>query len=496
MIAFKTIVVDDQPEITHNLEKQLSKYGLQVQTAQNFTEGAFMIDHYSYDIAILDIALPDGNGIELFRQLRKKNSEVYTIIITGNATLENAITALNEGINAYLVKPFSEEQLYAVVRQAEKTLALKSENRALFLEIQHNRQFYENLLNSTSEAIVVTDLGHRIQYGNRSARELFNLSLELLGQQSLQDYIEDGYKILSHIHQQLIHGKPVSGYRVTIKPNSEKSFDAHLNADLLFGKAGQSEGLIINLTNPLVNDEIFSRLVRKEKLSTIVHLANSLSHEIRNPINIMYGRLQLLQKEVKDSNFQNAFTSIHRQIERILSITELLEKFNFSREDSIPEKCNISKIFETILLEKESHFIKKKIKIDCNLQSDEFIVEGNQIQFLDAFRYLFDSLLVMTPGGKRLEISGKTTHNSSGLKWYEFHFVIPEKKMGPEKLFEPYQSIDMEMHGLLGLGMVIMHTIFNNYGAKIETMIQNDSQTLIRIRFPLFEDQPSQMINL
>jgi nitrogen-specific signal transduction histidine kinase len=220
---------------------------------------------------------------------------------------------------------------------------------------------------------VVTDLGHRIQYGNRSARELFNLSLELLGQQSLQDYIEDGYKILSHIHQQLIHGKPVSGYRVTIKPNSEKSFDAHLNADLLFGKAGQSEGLIINLTNPLVNDEIFSRLVRKEKLSTIVHLANSLSHEIRNPINIMYGRLQLLQKEVKDSNFQNAFTSIHRQIERILSITELLEKFNFSREDSIPEKCNISKIFETILLEKESHFIEKKIKIDCNLQSDEFI---------------------------------------------------------------------------------------------------------------------------
>jgi hypothetical protein len=108
----------------------------------------------------------------------------------------------------------------------------------------------------------------------------------------------------------------------------------------------------------------------------------------------------------------------------------------------------------------------------------------------------YDSLLVMTPGGRRLEISGKTTHNSSGLKWYEFHFVIPEKKMGPEKLFEPYQSIDMEMHGLLGLGMVIMHTIFNNYGAKNETMIQNDSQTLIRIRFPLFEDQPSQMINL
>jgi len=494
MNTFKTIVVDDQPEITLNLEKQLSKYGLQVQTAQNFTEGAFMIDHYFYDIAILDISLPDGNGIDLFRRLRKKNSEVYTIIITGNATLENAITALNEGINAYLVKPFSDDQLHAILRQAEKTLILKSENRALFLEIQHNRQFYENLLNSTSEAIIVTDLEHRIQYGNRSARELFNLSLEISGQQSLQEYIEDGYKILTHIHQQLIQGKPVSGYRVTIRANMEKSFDAHLNADLLYGKAGQSDGLIINLTNPLVNDEVFSRIVRKEKLSTIVHLANSLSHEIRNPINIMYGRLQLLQDEVIDQNFKNAFKSIHRQIDRILNITKLLEKFNFSREDSIPEKCNISKIFETILSEKKSLFSEKKIQIDCHLQSNGFLVEGNQVQFLDAFRYLFDSLIDLTPSGKKLEISGKATPHSSGSKWYEFHFIIPEKKVSLDKLFEPYQSIDMELNGLLGLGMVIMHTIFNNYGAKIETLVQNDSQTLIRIRFPLFESQSSQII--
>jgi len=494
MNTYKTIVVDDQPEIILNLEKQLSKYGLQVQTAQNYTEGAFMIDHYYYDIAILDISLPDGNGIELFRKLRKKNNEVYTVIITGNATLENAITALNEGINAYLVKPFSDDQLHAVLRQAQKTLTLKSENRALFLEIQHNRQFYENLLNSSSEAIIVTDLDHRIQYANRSARELFNLTQDISGQQSLQEYLEDGYKILSHIQQQLIQGKPVSGYRVTIRLNAEKSLEAHLNADLLTGKTGQSEGLLINLTNPLVNDEVFSRIVRKEKLSTIVHLANSLSHEIRNPINIMFGRLQLLQEELKDQHFKNAFESIHRQIDRILNITELLEKFNFTREDSIPEKCNISKIFETILLEKKPLFNEKKVQLDCQLQRNGFLVEGNQIQFLDAFRYLLDSLLDLTPTGKKLEISGKATPHSVGSKWYEFHFVIPEKKVSHDKLFEPYQSIDMELNGLLGLGMVIMHTIFNNYGAKIETLIQNESQTLIRIRFPLFENQSSQLI--
>jgi len=495
MNTFKTIVVDDQPEIIANLEKQLSKYGLQVHTAQNYTEGRFLIDHYSFDIAILDIALPDGSGIDLFRQLRQKNSEIYTIIITGNATLENAVTALNEGVNAYLVKPFSEEQLQTALQQAEKTISLKSENQALFNEIQRNRQFYENLLNSTSEAILVLDLNFRIQYANRSAQMLFNLTPELSENQPLEGFIVDGYKILSHIHQQLMQGKPVSGYRISIKSKANKSFDAHLNADLLMSKAGHSEGLIINLTNPLVVDEVFNRIVRKEKLSTIVHLANSLSHEIRNPINIMSGRLQLLENELNDHHFKNAFESIQRQIERILHITELLEKFNFSREDSIPEKCNITKIFETVLLERTPLFNEKKIEIDCQMLKNGFIVEGNQIQFTDAFRYLFDSLYDLTPAGKKLEITGKVTTHAQDTKWYEFHFTIPEKKVSADKLLEPYQSIDKQLNGLLGLGMVIMQTIFNNYGAKIETMIQNNSQTLIRIRFPLFENLSTQMIN-
>lgn len=495
MNTFKTIVVDDQPEIIANLEKQLGKYGLQVHTAQNYTEGRFLIDHYSFDIAILDIALPDGSGIDLFRHLRQKNSEIYTIIITGNATLENAIAALNEGVNAYLLKPFSEEQLHTTLQQAERTISLKLENQALFDEIQRNRQFYENLLNSTSEAILVLDLNFRIQYANHSAQMLFNLTPEFSENPPLEEYIVDGYKILSHIHQQLMQGKPVSGYRISIKSESSKSFDTHLNADLLMSKTGHSEGLIINLTNPLVIDEVFSRIVRKEKLSTIVHLANSLSHEIRNPINIMSGRLQLLENELNDHHFKNAFESIQRQIDRILHITELLEKFNFSREDSIPEKCNITKIFETVLLERKPLFHEKKIEIDCQMLKNGFIVEGNQIQFTDAFRYLFDSLYDLTPAGKKLEITGKVIAHAPDTKWYEFHFIVPEKKVSADKLLEPYQSIDKQLNGILGLGMVIMQTIFNNYGAKIETMIQNNSQTLIRIRFPLFENLSTQMIN-
>jgi len=115
---WKTLIVDDEEEILLHLKGRLTKEGLKIDTAKTFAEAIALINKNKYHLAILDIFLPDGNGIDLFQALKQKNSDLYTIMITGSATVENAVTALNEGINSYLVKPFSEEQLNASIHQA------------------------------------------------------------------------------------------------------------------------------------------------------------------------------------------------------------------------------------------------------------------------------------------------------------------------------------------------------------------------------------------
>lgn len=485
MSGWKVLIVDDQPEITQNLENLLTRQGLEVKIAHNFVEGKFMVEHYQFEMAILDLFLPDGNGIDLYKLLKSKNTDIYTILITGNATIENAITALNEGLNAYLIKPFSDKQLEATLHQAEKTLSLKEENRSLFQEIQHNRQFYEDLLNSTSEAILVVDLDYRIQYGNQAAQELLKVSEEDFSKKFLHHYIEDGYKVLSHIRQQMVIGKAIAGYRVGLAVPDEKSFDAHLSADFLSDKNKNIEGLIINLTNPLIHDEVFNRILRKEKLSTIINIANALSHEIRNPINILSGRLQLLAEEMKGNNFSNAFETIQRQIVRILDITQLLGKFNLSREDSIPELCDINSIFQETLEEMKKQLKENKINLKISLDKISRFTEGNHAQFSDAFRYLFIALLDLIPQEQPLEIASKILKNYLNLQWFELQLKISGIRLSTEQLLNPYQTLDKEYNGLVGLGLTIMFIIFNNYGAKIESFIQNENHTMIRIRFPL-----------
>ncbi len=487
MNRWKVLVVDDQPDITANLQKQLSQQGYDVRIAQNFTEANFIIERYSFDIAILDVMLPDGNGIDVYRLLRQKNDDIYTIMITGNATVDNTITALNEGINAFLIKPFSNEQLKGNLIQAHNTLQLKKENAELIRKLQENRQFYEDLLNSTSEAILVVDLNYKIQYLNQAARKFFRASEDQLYHQSLQQFIDDGYKVLSHIHQQLVLGQTIAGYRVGIKTSNQKTFDAHLTADFLKDKDEHIEGLIINLSNPMFHDEVFSRILRKEKLSTIVNLANALGHEIRNPINILYGRLQLLAEENSDENFQHGFESISRQINRLLNITELLGKFNFSREDSIPELFSIMEILQTVLKEKDLPFLEKSITFNTEYDESEYIVEGNLAQFSDAFRYLLDALLEFCPAQKEITISTRAIKNHLASPWFELQFVVPGVQINQEELIDPYQSGDVKVNSLVGLEMTIMHTIFSNYGAKVESQIEDEENTVIRIRFPLSE---------
>jgi PAS domain S-box-containing protein len=497
MQKWKILVVDDESEIITNLVNILSEQGYNVSTALNFNEGHFMIEHYHFDIAIIDLFLPDGNGIDLYRFVKTKNENIYTIVITGNATIENAITALNEGVNAYLIKPFTEKQLKASLRQAEKTLSLRAENQALFQEIQHNRQFYENLLDSTSEAIIVIDLEYRIQYCNNAARQFLLLENDHVKKQPIYLYIEDGYKVLSHIYQQLVQGKSVAGFRVNIIPSKGKSFDAHLSADILRNNNNHIEGFIINLTNPLINDEIFNRMLRKEKLSTIINLANILNHEIRNPVNILSGRIQLLTEEMENENINNALKTMERQIDRILEVTDLLSKFSLSREDSVPQHCNVTEILKDVLKEKKQQIKNEKIKIKVSLNGTQNkIVEGNRSQFTDAFRYLIDAIIELVPKNEDIEILCKVIKNYTSSPWQELQFVLPHVKVNIEQLFNSNQSIDIELNSLIILGMTIMFIIFNNYGAKIESFNKNGDQTIIRIQFPLISEKSSHSVNV
>lgn len=115
LIKMKLLLVEDEPNLLSILRKGFSENNNDVSVALDGKTALEMINNYNFDVVVLDIMLPDINGIEVCRRLRASKIFVPILLLTALGTSENIITGLNAGADDYLVKPFKFGELDARV---------------------------------------------------------------------------------------------------------------------------------------------------------------------------------------------------------------------------------------------------------------------------------------------------------------------------------------------------------------------------------------------
>jgi DNA-binding NtrC family response regulator len=117
----RILVVDDDEIIRESISALLEDAGYGVDTAENGKEGVEKSFKNFYNLALVDIRLPDMSGIALLTAMKETTPKMIKLIITGYPTLENAIEAVNKGADGYIVKPFKTEQLLSAIEEHLKT---------------------------------------------------------------------------------------------------------------------------------------------------------------------------------------------------------------------------------------------------------------------------------------------------------------------------------------------------------------------------------------
>ncbi len=112
----RILIVDDDDSITSRLKIILEAKGYIVDTASTGKEAVQKTEEESYNIALLDIRLPDMEGIELLNIMKDNVPKMRKIMVTGYPSIQNAVTSLNRKADAYLIKPVSIETLLATIR--------------------------------------------------------------------------------------------------------------------------------------------------------------------------------------------------------------------------------------------------------------------------------------------------------------------------------------------------------------------------------------------
>jgi two-component system, NtrC family, sensor histidine kinase HydH len=126
----RVLVVDDNDAFLDNLQELLDEAGYRVQGATSCHEARERAEA-GFDVALVDLRLPDGDGTALARELKERVPESEVVLLTGFATLETAVAAVRAGACAYLMKPCAVDELLLTLEQAMRQVRLQAEKREL-----------------------------------------------------------------------------------------------------------------------------------------------------------------------------------------------------------------------------------------------------------------------------------------------------------------------------------------------------------------------------
>ncbi len=140
------LVVDDEDIMREILEALLKGEGYSVRLAASGEEGVELARNVPFDAAIVDVMMPGMDGMATLEALKKLDDELAVVMVTAFASVENAITAMKRGAFDYVTKPFKNDEVLAILRNALERGRLVAENRSLRQNLQDRYNHFENIV--------------------------------------------------------------------------------------------------------------------------------------------------------------------------------------------------------------------------------------------------------------------------------------------------------------------------------------------------------------
>jgi DNA-binding NtrC family response regulator len=155
--AGSILIVDDEAEIRESLETLLEIEGYSASSAASGREGLAQIAERPFDVVLLDLALPDKNGMDVLTEIRLLNPTQAVIMITAYGTVENAVRAMQSGATNFIQKPWDNEKLLADIRAAVARSRAEEENIQLKRALKQRYNF-ENIVGKSEPMLKIFDL--------------------------------------------------------------------------------------------------------------------------------------------------------------------------------------------------------------------------------------------------------------------------------------------------------------------------------------------------
>lgn len=271
------LIVDDEESLRVTFQHFLKKEGYNiVDIASSYNEALERIDSKIYDCIITDIVLDVNSGIDILKEIRRRNISSPVIIITGYPNIKTASDALRLGAFDYISKPVNKEILIKITRQAISHRLLMLEKQRIEEENKNYRIFLDAIFRSVKDMIITIDTDFKIIDFNRAAEVFFNQNaLDIVKGFCVKNFPGSlGATCLKDIEYVMATRQDISEHRIEcVRENGVKHF-FRLSASPLMDEVGNFWGAIVIIRELSFLEDIderssrtrFHRLIGKSKV--------------------------------------------------------------------------------------------------------------------------------------------------------------------------------------------------------------------------------------
>lgn len=263
MFKARVLVVDDDQSMSTTLEYFLTEEGCSVKTADDYNEAILALGRDTFDLIIIDIILEGKSGIEILREINKRDLNCPVVMITGAPDIETATDALRLGAFDYIYKPIKKEGLLHVAGMALK-------NKALYDEKEKYRLHLETIFSNINEGIMTIDSEGQIVEVNSAAEIICGITRNDLGREFASlPRLCDG-KCVEILKETLQKGQPVEVYRHECRIKSKPGRIVNIASIPLSAAQSPFSGAILVIRDETRLEHLERDLRQREQFHNII----------------------------------------------------------------------------------------------------------------------------------------------------------------------------------------------------------------------------------
>ncbi|MBI5589972.1 MAG: response regulator [Deltaproteobacteria bacterium] len=511
----KILIADDEPRFCESLRLLLDGHGYDIHTSTSGGEAQQLLLRHEFDMALLDLAIPDVNGLQLMDYINIHCPDTSVVVITGNSSLDAAVSALRKGAYDYIRKPFAYEELLTTIQNAlsQKKLELEKEEIHKKLELSEDR--YRYLIQNSPDIIYTLDCKGCFTFVSNSAKRIIGVESEyLIGKH--YEYIihpDDLQKAKWTFNERRTGDRAGSWTELRLKSFMDDEEEEEITCEVknicielkctgMYEKqtAGTptfvgTHGVARDISN---RKRLETQLQQAQKLESLGTLAGGIAHDFNNLLMVIRGHVSLMFMENNCSHLNHErLNKIDDCVQSAAALTNQL--LGFARGG----KYHTQPINLNSVLRQTSQMFgrtKKEIVIQDQYEKKIWPVEADQGQIEQVLLNLYVNAFHAMPAGGRLMLEtenvslGKSSEKPFNLAPGNYvKLSVSDTGIGmdektQQRIFEPFFTTKAMGRGT-GLGLASAYGIIKNHKGMIEVKSKVGVGTCFIIYLPASEQE-------